>query len=72
MSFSAAYSQNTLSLLSSLTVKDQGAHPYKITSKIIIFQKRAEYEFVYLILMLNGNKISDSNSIKHFPNLIRS
>jgi len=65
---------DTLCLLPSLSVSDQDAHPYKTTSKIIVLQKKhAEYNSVYLILMLlNGNKNSEPNVIKHSFNLIGS
>jgi hypothetical protein len=58
---------NTLSLCSSLDVRDKVSHPYKIKGKIIVF-------YILIFTLLDSEKIKGSglNGKKHYPNSISS
>jgi hypothetical protein len=58
---------NTLSLCSSLNVKDQVSHPYNITGKTTVF-----YILIFTFLGSRQDKSCGMNGSKHYPNSISS
>jgi hypothetical protein len=59
---------NTLSLCSSLNVRAQVSHPYKISGRIIVFV----YFNLYISGQQAGRQDSEPNGSKHSPNVVCS